>query len=145
MRFCTSAQADAFLRAVVPFEEMLVLAGVQLFKYYLDISRKEQARRLRERRKDPLKQWKISPVDEAAQKLWHEYSRARNSMLLRTHTEEAPWIVVRANNKQQARLNVIRDILMRLPGRPKRHAEAPDARVVREFRESLISSGWVAP
>jgi hypothetical protein len=66
-------------------------------------------------------------------------------MLLRTHTEEAPWIVVRANNKQQARLNVIRDILMRLPGRAKRRAEAPDEDVIREFRESLISSGWVAP
>ena len=84
-------------------------------------------------------------MDEAAQKLWHEYSRARNSMLLRTQHEDAPWIVVRANSKPQARLNVIRDILMRLPGRAKRHAERPDARVIREFRENLISSGWVAP
>jgi polyphosphate kinase 2 (PPK2 family) len=145
MKFCTPAEHEAFLEAAPRFERLLVRSGTYLLKYYLDISRKEQARRLRGRRKDPLKQWKISPVDEAAQKLWHEYSRARNSMLLRTHTEEAPWIVVRANNKQQARLNVIRDILMRLPGRAKRHAEPPDARVVREFRETLISSGWVAP
>lgn len=145
MKFCTPAEHEAFLEAAPRFERLLVRSGTYLLKYYLDISRKEQARRLRERRKDPLKQWKISPVDEAAQKLWHEYSRARNSMLLRTHTEEAPWIVVRANNKQQARLNVIRDILMRLPGRAKRHAEAPDEHVIREFRENLISSGWVAP
>ncbi len=145
MKFCTAAEHEAFLEAAPRFERLLVRSGTHVLKYYLDISRNEQGRRLRARRKDPLKQWKISPVDEAAQKLWHAYSRARDSMLLRTHTEDSPWIVVRADNKQQARLNVVRDILMRLPGRAKRHAEPPDARVIREFRESLIRSGWVAP
>jgi len=145
MKFCTPAEREAFLEAAPRFERLLVRSGTFLLKYYLDISRKEQARRLRDRRKDPLKQWKISPVDSAAQAHWHDYSRARDSMLLRTHHEDAPWIVVRANDKQQARLNLIRDLLMRLPpGREKRHRERPDARVVREFREGLISSGWVA-
>ncbi len=145
MKFCTAAEQEAFLEAAPRFEQLLVRSGTYLLKYYLDISHKEQARRLRERRKDPLKQWKTSPVDEAAQRLWYEYSRARDSMLLRTHTEDAPWIVVRADNKPQTRLNVIRDILTRLPGRAKRHAQRPDAHVIREFRPGLINSGWVAP
>ena len=145
MKFCTRAQRDAFLDAAPRFERMLVSSGMYLLKYYLDISRKEQARRLRERRHDPLKQWKISPVDEAAQRHWHDYSRARNTMLVRTHHPDAPWIVVRADDKHQARLNVIRDMLSRIPA-PEvspRRARA-DARVAREFSDSLLGSGWVA-
>lgn len=145
MKFCTPEEHADFLEAAPRFEKLLVHSGVQLIKYYLDISRKEQARRLRERRKDPLKQWKISPVDEAAQRYWRDYSRARDSMLLRTHTEAAPWIVVRADDKHQARLNVIRDLLQRIPVHKKpRRRLRPDPRVLREFRESLLS-GWIAP
>ena len=81
MKFCTPAEHEDFLEAAPRFERLLVRSGTVLLKYYLDIARKEQARRLRERRKDPLKQWKISPVDEAAQKHWRDYSRARDSML----------------------------------------------------------------
>jgi polyphosphate kinase 2 len=146
MKFCTPAQHEAFLEAAPRFERLLVRSGTFLLKYYLDISRKEQARRLRERRKDPLKQWKISPVDDAAQQHWRDYSRARDSMLLRTHHEEAPWIVVRADDKPQVRLNVIRDLLTRIPtGKHKQRAPRPDSRIVREFRENLIGSGWLAP
>src|SRR5258708_38604451 len=103
MKFCPRAGHEAFLEAAPRFERMLVGAGTHLLKYYLDIGRKEQARRLRARRRDPLKQWKISPVDEAAQRHWHDYSRARDSMLRRTHPPEAPWVVVRADDKHQAR------------------------------------------
>jgi polyphosphate kinase 2 (PPK2 family) len=109
--------------------------GTFLLKYYLDISRKEQARRLRERRKDPLKQWKISPVDDAAQQHWRDYSRARDSMLLRTHHEEAPWIVVRADDKPQVRLYVILDRLSCIPTgkQAARHArQSRRARVPRK-------------
>jgi polyphosphate kinase len=144
MHFCTPQQHEAFLNAVPHFERLLVRSGTFILKYYLDISHEEQARRLRERRKDPLKQWKISPVDDAAQDHWKDYSRARDSMLLRTHHEDAPWIVVRADNKQQTRLNVIRDLLMRIPGRKERRNEKPDPRVVREFRKILITRGWLA-
>jgi polyphosphate kinase 2 len=145
MKFCTRAEHEAFLEAAPPFERMLVDAQVFLLKYYLDISRSEQARRLQERRRDPLKQWKISPVDEAAQKHWRDYSRARNTMFRRTHQPEAPWIVVRANDKHQAHLNVIRDILARIRApRIKRRLARPDPRVAREFNEQLLSSGWVA-
>jgi len=145
MKFCTRKQHQAFLEDAPAFERMLVRSGIYLLKYYLDITRAEQARRLRARRRDPLKQWKISPVDEAAQQHWRDYSRARDSMLLRTHQPEAPWIVVRADDKHQARLNVIRDMLARIPAPEvdRRHAR-PDARVVCEFRASLLGSGWIA-
>jgi polyphosphate kinase 2 len=145
MKFCTRRQRDAFLEAAPRFERMLTRAGIFLLKYYLDITRAEQARRLRARQRDPLKQWKISPVDEAAQRHWHDYSRARDRMLRRTHQREAPWIVVRADDKRQARLNVIRDVLARIPApRVKRKLARPDARVAREFSARLLSSGWVA-
>jgi polyphosphate kinase len=145
MRFCTRAEHEAFLESAPGFERMLVRSGIHLLKYYLDISRAEQARRLRERRRDPLKQWKLSPVDEAAQRHWRDYSRARDEMLMRTHTRDAPWMVVRADDKHQARLNVIRDILARVPAPDvARKLARPDARVLREFSEPLVSAGWVA-
>ena len=145
MKFCSRKEHEAFLQAAPRFERMLVRSGMFLLKYYLDITRTEQARRLRERRRDPLTQWKISPVDEAAQRHWNDYSRARDSMLMRTHQQEAPWIVVRADDKHQARLNVIRDMLSRIPAPDvnRRRARA-DKQVAREFNESLISSGWMA-
>src|SRR5882762_7105183 len=133
MKFCTRS------------ERMLAQAGISVLKYYLDISRKEQARRLRARRHDPLKQWKISAVDEAAQRHWRDYSRARDAMLLRTHHGDAPWIVIRADDKHQTRLNVIRDMLARIPSPDlERSLARPDPRVAREFHASLLSSGWVA-
>jgi polyphosphate kinase len=145
MRFCTPKQRQAFLEAAPGFERMLVRAGVFVLKYYLDITRAEQARRLRERRRDPLKQWKLSPVDRAAQQHWRDYSSARDTMLLRTHRPEAPWTVVRADNKRQARLNLIRDILARVPapGVKARH-KRPDHCVAREFSPALLASGWLA-
>jgi polyphosphate kinase len=145
MRFCTKAETEAFLEAAPGFERMLVRSGIHLLKYYLDISHDEQARRLKARRRDPLRRWKLSPVDEAAQKHWRDYSRARDRMLERTHSDAAPWVVVRADDKEQARLNVIRDILARVPA-PKvaRKLAQPDPRVVREFSAALLSSGFVA-
>jgi polyphosphate kinase 2 len=145
MKFCTAKEHEAFLEAAPGFERMLVRAGIFLLKYYLDITRAEQVRRLRDRRHDPLKQWKLSPVDRAAQGHWRDYSDARDSMLLRTHRPDAPWTVVRADDKRQARLNVIRDILARVPapGVKSRHTH-PDRRVAREFSPALIDSGWLA-
>ncbi|HUL19624.1 MAG TPA: polyphosphate kinase 2 [Steroidobacteraceae bacterium] len=145
MKFCTRAQYEAFLESAPEFERMLVRSGIHLLKYYLDISRAEQRRRLRQRRRDPLKQWKLSPVDEAAQRHWKDYSRARDRMLERTHTPHAPWIVVRADDKHQARLNVIRDMLARVPAPDvKPRLARPDPRVLREFSAQLLASGWVA-
>jgi polyphosphate kinase len=145
MKFCTRREHAEFLEAAPRFERMLVRSGIFLLKYYLDITRAEQAKRLRARRRDPLKQWKISPVDEAAQRHWRDYSRARDSMLLKTHQSEAPWIVVRADDKHQARLNVIRDMLWRIPApQIDRKSAHPDPRVAQEFNEALLASGWLA-
>src|SRR5271154_7541749 len=142
MGFCSKAETREFLDVAPGFEAMLTRSGIRLFKYYLDISRREQKRRLAERAKDPLKQWKLSPVDAKAMKYWDDYSKARNQMLARTHTEAAPWTIVRADDKETARLNVIRDLLSRLDykHRDKRLIK-PDREVVRDFDPSLIETG----
>jgi polyphosphate kinase 2 len=146
MGFCSKAQTREFLDVVPGFEAMLARSGMKLFKYYLDISRREQRRRLAARAKDPLKQWKLSPVDAKATKYWDEYSKARNQMLTRTHTEAAPWIIVRADDKETAQLNVIRDLLSRLDykHRDKRLIK-PDRDIVRDFDPTLIETGMIAP
>jgi polyphosphate kinase 2 len=114
MGFCTKEEHEEFMDSVPKFEEMLVNSGIKVFKYYLDIDKTEQVRRLAERRRDPLKQWKSSRIDAVAVKHWKAYSAARDAMLLRTHTTIAPWHIIRTNSKRLARLNLIRDILSRL-------------------------------
>jgi polyphosphate kinase 2 len=146
MGFCTKAETREFLDAAPAFEQMLVQSGIRLFKYYLDIDKREQKKRLRERSLDPLKQWKLSPVDGKAQKLWRDYSRARNEMFARTHSVSAPWTVVRANDKHAARLNVIRDLLSRLEyrGRDKRLL-APDPEIVFTYDAASLVNGMISP
>lgn len=145
MGYCTAKQTAVFLRQVPEFERMLVSSGIVLLKYYLDIDRREQATRLRERRRDPLKHWKLSPVDEAAQAHWRDYSRARDTMLTHTDHPEAPWVVVKAGNKHEARLNVMRDILGRVsyPGARKRTLRV-DLDIARKFSAELVDSCWLA-
>ncbi len=141
--FCTKQDTDAFLEAVPVFEGQLVAAGVQIIKYYLDIGRKEQKDRLRERRKDPLKQWKMSPVDKVALKYWDAYSKARDEMLARTSTVQSPWIVVRADDKKRARLNVIRDLLGRIKCPDiRKHRGKPDPDII--FRYDRASARLLA-
>jgi polyphosphate kinase 2 len=114
MKFCSKKQYATFLSTVNSLESILIQSGITVLKYYLDISKKEQKLRLESRENDPLKQWKISPIDQQAQKKWNAYSTYRNAMLLKTSTAEAPWTIVRANNKKQAHLNLIRDLLSRI-------------------------------
>jgi len=114
MGFCTDAEYEEFFVSVIEFEHMLIRSGISLFKYYLDISHDEQASRLQERKLDPLKQWKISPIDEQALQYFDQYSDARDIMLQRTHNETSPWTVVDADNKRDARLHMISDLLARL-------------------------------
>lgn len=146
MGFCTEAEAQEFLHAVPAFEEMLVRSGIRLVKYYLDITRGEQKKRLEERRKDPLKQWKLSPIDAKAVHLWRRYSAARDEMLARTHSPAAPWTVVRADDKHRARLNVIRDLLCRVDyeGGDKRLRLA-DPEIVFLYDEPRRERGRIAP
>ena len=119
MGFCTHQEYEDFMNTVNTFEALLVGSGIKLFKYYLDISREEQMRRLRDRAKDPLKQWKVSPIDKAAVRQWKAYSRARDAMLSRTHHQAAPWAVIHSDNKKSARIHLLRHLLSRLdyPGK----------------------------
>ncbi len=145
MGFCTEKEYESFIEAVLPFEHMLIGAGIQILKYYLDISKKEQKKRLRARREDPLKQWKISPIDEVALEHWDDYSRARDDMFARTSSPLAPWIIVRADDKHSARLNVIRDLLSRLAcPETDKHLAVPDLEVVFPYDEAHAKAGLLA-
>jgi polyphosphate kinase 2 len=145
MKFCTNDEYEAFLSEVVPFEHMLIGAGIQIVKYYLDIGKKEQKRRLRDRRHDPLKRWKISPIDEVALEHWDAYSTARDVMFARTSSPLSPRIVVRADDKQVARLNVIRDFLSRLAcPQTDKHLAAPDLDIVFPYDEAHSTAGLLA-
>ena len=121
MGFCTERQHHKFLKDAPEFEEMLVDEGIQLFKFYFSVSKEEQARRFKARETDPLKQYKLSPVDKESQRLWDEYSLAKFMMLSATHTDAAPWTIVKSDNKKQARLNTIKHILnfVDYPDKPK--------------------------
>lgn len=146
MGFCTTEQYHEFLETVPEYEQMLVRSGIKVLKYYLDISKQEQKVRLKDRFQDPLKQWKISPIDKQAQKYWEQYSQARNIMLARTHTMLTPWTVVRADNKQAARLNVIKDMLFRLDYKGKKEALVlPDSDIVFNYAENYLLNGMIAP
>ena len=114
MGFCNEQEYESFFKEVELFEKMLVDAGFIILKYYLDISNKEQERRLNDRKTDPLKQWKISPIDKEAQKYWKDYSKARNEMLMRTNFRHSPWFVVNADKKKSTHISLITHLLRQL-------------------------------
>ncbi len=146
MGFCTKKEYRRFMREVGSFEQMLTHSEMIFFKYYLDISKEEQKRRLLARRKDPLKQWKLSPIDMQAQKLWREYSRARDEMFAKTSFVFAPWYIVHGDDKRLTRIHVMKHFLS--------HVDYPDKReeylrfdndVVCEFDPACYERGLVAP
>jgi polyphosphate kinase 2 len=111
MGFCTKEETENFLRLCPAFEQHVVNSGIHLIKYWLEVSNEEQARRFAARIEDPLRQWKLSPMDLPSRERWYEYSRARDAMLDATDTEHAPWNIVRSDDKKRARLNVLRHFL----------------------------------
>lgn len=111
MGFCTEREHHKFLKDAPEFEKMIVDEGIQIFKFYFSVSKDEQARRFKARETDPLKQYKLSPVDKESQRLWNEYSLAKFMMLSATHTEKAPWTIIKSDNKKKARINCIKHIL----------------------------------
>jgi len=115
MGFCTPDETRAFLKAAPVFERMLVDDGIRLFKYWLTVDQAEQEKRFAERQDDPLKQWKLSPVDLQARTKYDEYGRARDRMLEATHTKAAPWTLVDFNDQKAGRLKLIANLLSRLP------------------------------
>jgi len=125
---------------------MLVDSGIKLLKYYLDISKSEQKKRLDKRRSNPLKQWKTSPIDSVAVKHWDAYSAARDAMLLGSHTVAAPWQIVRTDSKRHARLNLIRSILSRLHySHRSDKLLPPDRNIIFEFTTNCLDMQRLAP
>ncbi len=146
MGFCNDKEYELFMNTVTDFEQLLVDSGIKIIKYYLDISKHEQKERLESRLTDPLKQWKISPIDEQATKQWKQYSNARNEMLIRSHTPTTPWVVVHTDDKHEARINILRDLLGRLNYKGKdKNLALPDPEVVFAFDTVCIENGRLAP
>jgi polyphosphate kinase len=141
MGFCSKKEHQRFLQQVTEFEHMLYEDGVMLIKFWFSISKEEQFKRFEERRTNPLKQWKLSPVDEKAQELWDQSTRYKEEMFSKTHTTFSPWIIVKANDKQAARLESVRYVLNLLPYKGKEEARirlAPDPNVVTRFHRKMV-------
>ena len=114
MGFCSPQQHKQFLEEAPKFEQMLVNDGIHLFKFWLNVGQEMQIKRFHDRRQDPMRSWKLSPIDIKALSKWDDYTQARNTMFEQTHTKDAPWTIVRSNDKRRARLNAIRHFLNRL-------------------------------
>ena len=115
MEFATEEQVEGFLRLCPHVERMIVNNGIILVKYWLEVSDEEQLRRFEKRVEDPVRQWKLSPMDMPSRERWYDYSRARDAMLEATDTEFAPWFVLRSDDKKRARLNCISHLLSLIP------------------------------
>lgn len=142
MGFCTEKQHRTFMRQVPEFEHMLYEDGVELIKFWFSIGKEVQQERFESRRVNPLKQWKISPVDERAQENWDLYTRYKGKMFSKTHTSFSPWIIVKANDKKKARLESMRYTLSVLDYEGKESAACslyPDPDVVLRYHRSSIS------
>ena len=131
MGFCTPEQHKRFLNLCPQIEKFLVEGGTMVIKYWLEVSNDEQKRRFEARIKDPLRQWKLSPMDLPSRTRWYDYSRARDIMLKKTDTRIAPWFVVRSDDKRTARLNLISHLLSRIP-----HKKLPSDKVKLPERSS---------
>lgn len=142
MGYCTAEEHERFLRDVTGFEAMLIGSDIRLVKLWLDISCEEQAERLKARITNPLKALKVSPLDSVAQKKWDDYSKARDEMLMRTHTDAAPWTIVHTDSKKAARIAIMRYLLRTLAPRDvARDVKAPDPEVLFTFEPSALNDG----
>lgn len=136
MGFCNEGQYQTFMNQVPDFEHMLYEDGIILIKFWFSISKEEQLRRFKSRLENPLKQWKVSPVDMEAQKMWDKYTEYKDEMFSKTHTSYSPWIIVKANNKQRARLESIKYVLSTIPYEGKNEAKItlfPDPNIVTRY------------
>ncbi len=146
MGFCSDVEYQEFLRACPLFEEMLVRSGIHLIKYWFSVNDEEQERRFVERMHNPIKRWKLSPMDVEARKHWVEYSRAKDVMLQHTDRKKTPWHIVDADNKKRARLNCIAHLLRQIPYKDLRPVELdlparqPDTGYKRPKKSS---QGWI--
>jgi len=145
--FCTEKDVQRFFEHVNLFENMIVASGVKLIKYWFEVSFEEQQRRFRARMTDPTKHWKLSPTDLESQRLWYDYSLARDDMLEHTHTDFAPWHIVPSDNKKRARLNCISHLLAQFPYEaiPFKVPEIPKRKTKHEYDDdaSLVGKNFV--
>ncbi|MBP2259365.1 polyphosphate kinase 2 [Pseudomonas sp. BP8] len=145
MEFCTPVQYLEFMRQAPELERMLCNSGILLFKYWFSVNREEQLRRFISRRDDPLKHWKLSPIDIKSLDKWDDYTAAKEAMFFHTDTADAPWTVIKSDDKKRARINCIRHFLHSLdyPGKDPNVAYAPDAQLVgrasRGFEEDELA------
>jgi len=137
MGFCEEPQVQQFLRGVPLVEKAMVDSGILLIKYWLEVSSEEQTRRLESRITDGRKLWKLSPMDLKSYSRWYDYSRARDEMFMATDTLYAPWHVARTDDKKRGRLNIIRDLLSRIPYEeaPRKKIKLPDRQKRGDYRE----------
>ncbi|NCA69326.1 MAG: polyphosphate kinase 2 [Sphingobacteriia bacterium] len=138
MGFCTGAEVKEFLRSVPELERMLIRSGVSLFKFYYSVSKQAQAQRFSKRTNDPLRQWKLSPVDQESQDKWDEYTRAKEDMFFFTSTADSPWTIIKSDDKKRARINAIRYLLSHVeyPGRRDELLRI-DQRIVRSVADEI--------
>lgn len=115
MGFCTPPQYNQFMHQAPEFERMITASGIHLMKFWFSVGRDEQLRRFNARKNDPLKQWKLSPMDLASLDRWEDYTRAKEDMFFYTNTNEAPWTVIKSNDKKRARLEAMRYVLNYFP------------------------------
>src|SRR4051812_12771427 len=143
MGFCTKEQNERFLSLCPLFENQMINGGIILIKYWLEVGQDEQERRFKARIKDPLRQWKLSPMDVGSWKKWYEYSQARDSMLKATDTKEAPWYIVRSNDKKNARLNCITHLLSLIPYKnvPQKKIKLPPRKTSNRYDDQKTLKG----
>lgn len=139
MEFCAPNEYLEFIRQTPEFERMLVRSGIKLFKYWFSVTQEEQKARFASRETDPLKRWKLSPIDRASLDKWDDYTEAKEAMFFYTDTADAPWTVIRSNDKKRARLNCMRHFLAQLdyPGKDLSIATPPDPLIVHQAEAVL--------
>ena len=144
--FCSEEEHKLFMEEVGDFEHLLTRSKIIFFKYYLDISKEEQRKRLEARRNDPLKQWKISPLDEKAQEKWEDYSKARDEMFIKTDFVFAPWVVVHTDDKKEARINTMKHFLSQVAYEGKDESKLLyDNDIVFPFSKEALDEGKIFP
>jgi len=132
MGFCTPAEYLEFMRQAPQLEQMFVRSGILLFKYWFSVSQKQQAMRFESRKRDPLKQWKLSPIDEASMSMWDKYTEAKEAMFFYTDTADAPWTIIKSDDKKRARLACMQHFLSNIdyPDKDEKVVVGPDPKIV---------------
>lgn len=141
MGFCTQEEYKEFIYQVLNLEQMLITSGLYIFKYFLNVSQSEQKRRIERRKTDPLRMWKLSPIDSKSLSLWDEYTEAFQKMFSRTHNAESPWILVDSTDKKRARINIARDLLSKIDYEGKEQSKVcllADPNIVNQYSQAIF-------